>query len=150
MPGTGSFQSANVRIGICLPGFVARLRFLRCDAVVRTDSSNRSMVAGLAACTSSRTAGASVRCLCRSIAWMRPGRTALRRLLQIRSADSHKTVIASRTASPEIRRPMTGSVGVSDSVGAMNVSNRIACLRWHSASATYWSRMRDFSSLVAV
>lgn len=90
------------------------------------------MVAGLAARTSTRTVGSSDRWLCRSMAMSRLGSIIFRRLPQMRSAASHKTTSASRTASESMRRPGTDGF---DSIGpASLVKSRMACLRWHSAT----------------
>ncbi len=60
-PGAGSFQPENVRTEICLLGFVAVLRFLRCDALLRTEANSRSMVAALADSRRARTVASRAR-----------------------------------------------------------------------------------------
>src|SRR5271166_4567721 len=96
-PGSGSFQSAKVRMGICRLDFVAGLRFRHRPAVPRIGARSRSIVAGLTAKRCCRTIGSRARCPFRSSAEMRPGRMAFRRFPQMRSAASQSTMSASRT-----------------------------------------------------
>jgi hypothetical protein len=80
-------------------GLVEALRFLRWDVLLRTDANKRSMVAALTARRRWRTLASRLRWPCRSKAAIKPGRTALRRLPQMRSAASQRTISACRTAS---------------------------------------------------
>ena len=99
LPGTGSSQSANVRIlmrrrgsGTTLGGFFAR--------VVRLGSwSKRSIVAALIDKILQRICICSFKCPLRSSAGTKMGKSALRRLPQTRSDASHSTIKAPRAAS---------------------------------------------------
>ena len=100
-PGGGSRQSANVRTGMLRRmAEPTPLRRLRCPSMcARAAASTRSMVAALTCKTLVLTTGSRSRWPCRSIASTSIGINAFSRLPQTRSAASHSTVSACRTAS---------------------------------------------------
>ena len=99
-PGKGSFQSANVLIGISLRSFVGRRRFLRMPDPWRSGVSIRSIVAALTRSTCLRTSGSSFKCPCLSSAPTKWGIAAFNRFPQMRSAVSQSNTSAAFTASP--------------------------------------------------